>query len=137
VRGEPVVLADGTVVHPDDVLGPEQPGARLAFVGDAGSTQGLRAQARGADALVIEATYLERERDLARDFGHLTAQQAAELARDARVNTLILTHLSRRYYEREVLEEAQRVFSNTLVARDFDRYQVAKGGEVKLVRETG
>jgi ribonuclease Z len=137
VQGEAVVLADGTLVHPDQVLGLEQPGARLIFVGDAGSTENLDDLAYGADALVIEATYLERERDLARDFGHLTAQQAAELARDAGVHTLILTHLSRRYYEREVIEEAQRVFERTFVARDFDRFQVAKGGEVRLVREPG
>lgn len=135
VRGESVVLADGSVVYPGDVLGPEQPGARLVFVGDAGSTKGLYDSVRGADALVIEATYLERERELAREFGHLTAQQSAELARDAAVETLILTHLSRRYYEREVLEEAQQVFARTFVARDFDRVQVAKGGDVKLVRE--
>lgn len=136
VRGESITLADGSTVHPDDVLGPEQSGARLVFVGDAGSTRGLGDPVRGADALVIEATYLERERDLAREFGHLTAQQSAELARDAGVSTLILTHLSRRYYEREVLEEAQHVFPRTFVARDFDRFQVAKGGEVKLVRES-
>jgi ribonuclease Z len=135
VRGESVALADGSVVHPGEVLGPEQFGARLVFVGDAGTTRGLTDTARGADALVIEATYLERERDLAREFGHLTAQQSAELARDAEVDTLILTHLSRRYYERELLEEAQQVFPKTYVARDFDRFQVAKGGEVKLVRE--
>jgi ribonuclease Z len=135
VRGESVILANETVVHPDEVLGPEQPGARLVFVGDAGSTSGLCDSAHAADALVIEATYLERERDMAREFGHLTAQQSAELARDAQVNTLILTHLSRRYYEREVLEEAQEVFPDTYVARDLDRFQVAKGGEVKLVRE--
>jgi ribonuclease Z len=137
VQGEAIVLGDGTVVHPDQVLGPEQPGARLVFVGDAGSTEGLDELAGGADALVIEATYLERERDLARDFGHLTAQQAGELACDAGVDTLILTHLSRRYYEREVLEEAQRVFERTFVARDFDRFQVAKGGEVRLERDPG
>ena len=135
VRGDEITLADGSTVHPDEVLGPEQPGARLVFVGDAGSTKGLYESARGADALVIEATYLERERDLAREFGHLTAQQSAELARDAEVHTLILTHLSRRYYEREVLEEAQQVFPRTYVARDLNRFQIAKGGEVKLVCE--
>jgi ribonuclease Z len=135
VRGESVTLGDGTVVQPDDVLGPEQPGARLVFVGDAGSTQGLHSVAQHADALVIEATYMTRERDLARDFGHLTAREAAELARDVGVSTLILTHLSRRYYEREVLAEAQAIFPNTYVARDFDKFQIAKGGEVKRIRE--
>jgi ribonuclease Z len=135
VRGEPVTVADGALVRPDDVLGPEQPGARLVFVGDAGTTNGLYQIAHHADALVIEATYLDRERGLAQDFGHLTARQAAELARDAEVGTLILTHLSRRYYEREVLAEAQQVFPSTYVARDFDVFQVGKGGDVRLVRD--
>lgn len=135
VRGEPILLQDGTVVEPDDVLGAEQAGARLVFVGDAGSTANLSEVANHADALVIEATYLDRDSDLARDFGHLTARQAAELARDAQVGALILTHLSRRYYEREVLAEAQGVFSQVFVARDFDLFQIAKAGEVKRVRE--
>jgi ribonuclease Z len=136
VRGESLTLADGTIVRPDDVLGAEQPGAHLVFVGDAGTTRNLCQAAYRADAFVIEATYLDRERDLARDFGHLTARQAAELAREAEVSTLILTHLSRRYYEREVLAEAQAVFPNTFVARDFDLFQIAKGGDVKRVRRS-
>lgn len=135
VRGEPITLADGRLVQPDDVLGPAQQGARLVFVGDAATTRNLRQTAYGADALVIEATYLERESNLAHDFGHLTARQAAELAQEAQVHALILTHLSRRYYEREVLGEAQGVFPNTFVARDFDTFQIAKGGDVHLVRE--
>lgn len=135
VRGQEVRLADGRVIQPADVLGPEQPGGRLIFVGDAGETRGLEEMARGADALVIEATYLERERSLAREFGHLTARQAAELARDAQVEALILTHLSRRYYERDVLEEAQAVFENTFVARDFDHFEIAKTGKIVRIRE--
>jgi ribonuclease Z len=134
VRGETVSLADGTIVYPQDVLGPEQPGARLVFVGDAATTRGLRQTVQDADALVIEATYMHGEAGLAREFGHLTARQAAELARDAGVRALILTHLSRRYAERDVLAEAQATFPNTFVARDFDHFEIAKGGDVKLVR---
>ncbi len=134
VRGESVTLVDGTTVHPQDVLGPEQPGACLVFVGDAATTRGLRRIARGADALVIEATYRQGELELAREFGHLTARQAAELARDAGVRALILTHLSRRYAERDVLAEAQATFANTFIARDFDRFEISKGGNVKFTR---
>jgi ribonuclease Z len=134
VRGQEVTLADGRVVYPEDVLGPALPGARLVFVGDASRTRNLAQVARGADALVIEATYLDRERDVAREFGHLTARQSAELARDAGVGVLILTHLSRRYHEWEVLAEAQAIFSTSYVARDFDRFQIGKGGSVKLCR---
>jgi ribonuclease Z len=136
VRGETISFPDGTTVQPDDVLGPEQQGARLIFFGDAGATRGLRYIARVAYALVIEATYLERERELAQDFGHLTARQSAELARDAGVSALILTHLSRRYYERDVLAEAQEVFPSTFVARDFDTFQIAKGGQVRRIRQS-
>jgi len=83
---------------------------------------------------VIEATYVEQDADLARQFGHLTAAQAAALARDAGVRSLILTHLSRRYAEREVLGEAQAIYPEVYVARDFDRFQISKGGEVTMIR---
>jgi ribonuclease Z len=95
-------------------------------VGDAGRTDDLVEVCRGADAMVIEATYLEVEADLARKFGHLTATQAATLARRAGVKQLFLTHISRRYSEREVLAEAEPIFPNTIVARDFDRVRIIK-----------
>jgi ribonuclease Z len=126
VRGESITLADGTVVHPDQVLGEPVPGAALIYVGDAGRTDDLVEVCRGADALVIEATYLEVEADLARKFGHLTATEAATLARRAGVNQLFLTHISRRYSEREVQAEAEPIFPNTVVARDFDRVRIVK-----------
>jgi len=124
VAGRPVTLPDGRVVPPEAVLGPLAPGARLVHVGDCGETRDLLEVARGADALVIEATYLEVEADMAREFGHLTAARAARLARDAGVRQLYLTHISRRYRERDVAEEAQAVFPNTVVVRDFDHVQI-------------
>ena len=126
VRGESVTLPDGRVVHPDQVLGPPIPGARLVFVGDASRTDDLLDVAREADAMVIEATYLQVEADLARQYGHLTATQAAELARRAGVKQLILTHISRRYSEKEVLAEATATFPNIVVAQDFDRFRIVK-----------
>jgi ribonuclease Z len=126
VAGKSVTLSDGRVIHPDDVLGPERPGARLAHVGDAGRTDNIREAVRGADMLVIEATYLRREMDMARRFAHLTAAQAARLARDAEVHRLVLTHISRRYRESEILDEAQSVFPETVVAHDFDRFRVLR-----------
>ena len=77
VQGHPVTLADGRLVHPDEVLGPTVPGAKLVFVGDVGRTEDLVAVAAGATTLVIEATYLDEETDMARKFGHLTAARAS------------------------------------------------------------
>ena len=132
VIGKAVTLPDGREIQPDMVLGEEQPGTKLVHVGDSGRTDNLLEVARDADALVIEATYIEEEKDLAEQFGHLTARQAAQLALDAGVGTLILTHISRRYRVDQVREEAQAVFPETFVARDFDRFQI-KRGEVEKV----
>ena len=132
VRGKTITLDDGRTIQPEDVLGAAEPGARYAHVGDTGRTDDILEHIRGVDCLVIEATYLEPEREMASDFAHLTAKQAAELGRDAEVGQLILTHLSRRYREADVLAEAQAVFPNTAVARDFDVYQIKRGETSKV-----
>lgn len=126
VQGLPVHLPDGRTITPDMVLGDYRPGSRLVVVGDAGDVTDLVEVCSGADALVIEATYLEEEADMARQFGHLTARRAAELARQAGVKQLLLTHLSRRYREKDIQAEAQTIFENTVVARDFDVFQVRR-----------
>jgi ribonuclease Z len=124
VAAQAVTLPDGRTIQPDQVLGELRPGTRLCYIGDAGSIDGLVEYARGADGLVIEATYLEEEREMARHFAHLTARQSAELAKKAGVKRLILTHISRRYRDKDVLAEAQAVFPETAVARDFDTFQI-------------
>jgi len=116
-------------VHPDQVLGPPIPGAKLVFVGDAARTGNLVEVASDADALVIEATYLSQDEKLAREYGHLTAAAAANLARQAGVRQLYLTHISRRYPGEAVLAEAITIFPQTVVARDFDRFRIIKEKE--------
>ena len=132
VNGATVTLPDGRVITPAEVLGPERPGTRLVMVGDAGRTDDLLEICRDADALVIEATYLDADAELARQFAHLTARQGAELAIKAGIKNLLLTHISRRYRERDVIAEARSVFPNAVVARDFDDYQI-KRGELRKV----
>jgi len=132
VSGEAVTLPDGREIMPEQVLGPLKPGTRLVHVGDVGRTQEIEPFCREADALVIEATYLQDELEMAREFAHLTARQAAELALRAGVRHLILTHLSRRYRERDVLAEARAIFPATRVARDFDAFQVRRGELLKI-----
>ena len=126
VKGCSIQLSDGQTIDPDDVLGPTIPGTKLVHVGDVGTTDDLLEYCNKADALVIEATYLESDKLLAERFGHLTARQAAELAREANVSSLYLTHISRRYRTRDVLAEAAEVFPTVVVARDLDRFQVKR-----------
>ena len=135
VNGQAVTLPDGRLIAPEQVLGPERAGTRLVHVGDVGRTDDLVEVCREADTLVIEATYLEEEAEMASEFAHLTARQAAELARQAGVRHLILTHISRRYRERDVLAEAQAIFENVAVARDFDTFQIRRGEFVKVNQE--
>ena len=132
VNGIAVTLDDGRTIHPEEVLGREKPGTKLVHVGDTGRTDNLIEHCQGADTLVIESTYLKEEEEMAQQFAHLTAAQAATLAKEAGVGHLILTHLSRRYRERDIYHEAQEIFPNTLVARDFDVFQI-KRGELKKV----
>ncbi|HFE66525.1 MAG TPA: MBL fold metallo-hydrolase, partial [Chloroflexi bacterium] len=95
VRGEEVALADDRIITPDDVLGEPVPGVKYVHIGDVGRTDNLLEVCQNADTLVIEATYLQEDAEMAARFGHMTAAQSAQLAREANVNTLILTHLSR------------------------------------------
>jgi ribonuclease Z len=124
VNGLAVTLPDGTRISPEDVLGEVKPGTRFVHIGDTGRTDNLLEYCQNADGLVIESTYLEEEADMARDYAHLTARQAAELAVKAGVKQLFLTHISRRYRERDVLAEARAVFPDAVVARDFDTFQI-------------
>lgn len=133
VNGESVTLPDGRTIQPNEVLGPDVPGVKFIHIGDCGETDDLVEIVRGADALVIEATYLDVEAEMAHDFGHLTAAQAARLAVKAGVKQLYLTHISRRYRERDVIEEAQKIFPHTTVARDFDHYKITRGGGQKIL----
>ena len=126
VAGEAISLPDGRRVAPDDVLGPLERGAKLVVVGDAGRTDNLLEVCREADALVIESTYLDEAADMAKEFSHLTARMGAELAVKAGVKQLILTHLSRRYRGKDAQAEAQAIFPNVSVARDFDVFKVKR-----------
>lgn len=122
--GNPVVLADGRRIAPEMVQGPSVTGAKLAIVGDVEEVESLVEPVRRAGVLVIEATFLERDAALARSRGHLTATAAAQLAREAEIGELLLTHISGRYTAEEILAEAAGVFPRVRIAADFDRISV-------------
>ena len=136
-EGESITLEDGRVFTPDSVIGEPRPGRRVVISGDTAPFDSVRVLAEGADVLVHEATFSEEERDRAQDTLHSTALQAAEVARDAGVRLLALTHISPRYFGKELLEEAQTVFEHVVVPQDFDVIEVpfVERGEPTLVRK--
>ena len=123
-------------VRPEQVVGPARAGRRIVVSGDTRPCQTTEVYAHEADVLVHEATFLEDERARARQTAHSTAGQAAEIARDAGVRLLALTHLSTRYFPRDVRAEAQAIFPATVVPRDFDAIDVPfpERGEPALVK---
>ena len=123
-------------VAPEEVVGPARRGRRVVLSGDTAPCDGIRAAAHAADLLVHEATFTDDELDRARETMHSTARQAAEIAAEAEVRMLALTHLSTRYGGPEIEDEARAVFPNTVVPRDFDAIEVpfAEKGEPVLVR---
>ena len=135
-RGDSITLDDGQVLTPDAVLGKPRPGRRIVIPGDTAPVETVRVLAEDADVLIHEATFLEDERDRAAETLHSTARQAAEIARDAGVRLLALTHVSPRYFGPEITGEACEVFPATVVPKDFDVIEVpfVERGEPTLVR---
>ena len=123
-HGEAVTLESGATVDPSEVVGPARSGRRIVFSGDTRPCRTLFDAAVDADLLVHEATFLDEERERAAETGHTTAQQAAQIARDAGVRMLALTHLSTRYMGREIAAEAVAEFADTVVPRDFDTIEL-------------
>lgn len=118
-RGETV-----GAVRPEQVMGPTREGRKIVLSGDTAPCEALALAAYQADLLVHEATFTEEDAERARQTGHSTARQAAELARDAQVRLLALTHLSIRYLGGDLRDEARAVFPLTEVPRDFDSIEI-------------
>ncbi len=123
--GEPVTTDDGTTVRPEQVLGPPRPGISLAYVTDTRPCEGGRALANGVDLLYHDATFTDGLHARAVETGHSTAREAAEVARDAGADRLLLGHVSARYDDPTPLEiEAKAVFSDASVAEELRRYNL-------------
>ena len=126
LAGESIHSLHGTWVHLDDVLGPEEPGKKLVYISDTVYFPELSTFAANADCLIAEATFLNNDAELATEAGHMTAAQAAMVARDAGVQQLYLNHVSQRYAHEEyrILDEARHIFPETHLAHDFDRAEI-------------
>ncbi len=119
-KGEAIELPDGRRVEPAELVSEPRRGRKFVYTGDTRPCATVVEAAAGADLLVHEATFGEDERERAIETGHSTAAQAAEVARQAGVRRLVLTHVSPRYTRDapELLAEAKAVFPETVVARD-------------------
>ena len=113
-------LPDGRTVEPHELVGAPRPGRKVVITGDTRPCAATIAAAEGADLLVHEATFGHEEADRAVDTGHSTAREAADVAREAGVHSLALTHFSARYSRDagELLREASHVFPNVVAAKD-------------------
>jgi ribonuclease Z len=110
----------GGTVHLDDVS-VARPGQTFGFVMDTRLCDAAVSLAAGVDLLVCESTFLSDDQDLATAYGHMTASQAAWLARESGARRLVLTHFSQRYTDdARFLAEAGEIFPDVVVARDLD-----------------
>ncbi|AKH98512.1 ribonuclease Z [Halanaeroarchaeum sulfurireducens] len=126
-EGEPVELEDGTVIEPNQVVGPPRPGRTVVYTGDTRPVDSVVEAASGADLLIHDATFAESSDERARETGHSTAREAGEVADRADVERLVLTHISSRYAgDTGILKaEAEAAFDGrVLVARDGDDVDV-------------
>lgn len=136
-RGGEVTVAGGSVVRSEQVLGEARDGRTIVYTGDTAPCDATREAAEGADLLIHEASFGDEEQDRAAETRHSTARQAAEVARDADVKLLCLTHVSGRYFGRELRDQAREVFPNTEMPRDFDVVELPfpERGEPHLLKD--
>jgi len=118
-RGESIMV-DGRTIDPSDVVGPSRPGRRVVYTGDTAPSKEVVEVARDADLLIHDSTFGDEDAERARETGHSTAAEAAQVGRDAGVRRLLLTHISARYADAPaVLErEARQIFPGAKVAFD-------------------
>ena len=124
-RGETVTLADGRTIDGTTLCGPERPGVSVVYCTDTVFSEAAVELARGADLLIHESTFAHAESEMAFQKQHSTSTMAAQTAAEAGVGQLVLTHLSPRYVPgnsvtpNDLLQEAQAIFANTVLAKDF------------------
>lgn len=124
-KGMTITLKNGKKITPDMVLGPPRKGRKIVISGDTKPYDKLIGFSKDADVLIHDATFDSEFEEISFEYGHSTASQAAEIAKKANVEKLFLTHISPRYLDHSVLEnDAQKIFKNSFVARDFQEVNV-------------
>lgn len=124
-RGKTITLKDGREITPDMVLGSPRKGRKIVISGDTKPCDKMVEFSKDADVLIHDATFDSSLENIAGEYGHATAFQAAEIAKKADVDKLFLTHISPRYLDKSVLEDdARKAFKNSFVATDFQDIEV-------------
>jgi ribonuclease Z len=119
-RGEEVTTTDGKVVKPSDVMGPPRQGRKIVYTGDTKPFDMFGKFAEGADLVIHDCTFDDTLTEKAETDGHSTPSQAASQAKVANAKKLVLSHISARYPDAKLLlEQAKKVFQNTILAEDF------------------
>ncbi len=119
--GKSVMSANGTIVQPDEVLGPQRKGRKFSYVTDTRYIPSIAEEVAESDLLICEGMFDQSLSTTAHEKKHMTAQEAATIARDARVKKMALIHYSPRYTDHDLkllLSEARAVFSHTVLTRD-------------------
>lgn len=128
-EGKSITLEDGRTINGKEFIGPSKKGRRVAIAGDTRLTEKSSLLARGMDLMVHESTFAKDESQHAYDYFHSTSTQVANVAKDEKINTLFLTHISARYQgesSSKLLDEARSIFENTYIANDFDEYEIPR-----------
>jgi ribonuclease Z len=119
-RGEEITLQEGKLVKPEDVMGPMRVGRKIVYTGDTKPYENFAKFAEGADLVIHDCTFDDSLKDKADVDGHSTPTQAAEQAKAAGAKQLVLSHISARYSNAEILlAQAKKTFANSIIAEDF------------------
>jgi len=122
--GESLVLPSGDVVEPEQVMDEPRSGRTVVISGDTRPCEAVVELARGATVLVHDSTFTEDERARALETRHSTAREAATVAAEGGVGTLVLTHVSSRHSTRDLLKEARAVFPRSILPSDLDHLAI-------------
>jgi ribonuclease Z len=119
-HGDEIKLPNGQVVSSDEVTGSPRQGRKIVYTGDTRPFKGFAKFAANADLVIHDSTFDDALSEKAEVDGHSTPSQAAQEAKNAKAKRLVLTHISARYADAGLLlEQARKVFENTVVAEDF------------------
>ncbi|NBD18792.1 MAG: ribonuclease Z [Cyanobacteria bacterium] len=139
-QGETITLPNGRRVSGKDLCDPDEPGRKFVYCTDTVFTENAVELAQNADVLIHEATFAHQDSDLAFERLHSTSTMAAQVALEAQVQQLIMTHFSPRYAPgnplqlNHLLEEAQAIFPNTCLAYDFMEYPIPRQRQLETIR---